>query len=74
MPQPKKDPSIRARANVASTAKTLERATGYEVPELPDFLSRTQCRGCRVGPLAPADVDLVARAFHVGVARCLGRL
>ena len=37
MPQPKKDPSIRARANVASTAKTLERATGYEVPELPDF-------------------------------------
>lgn len=35
MPQPKKDPSLRARRNSATTAKALDRADTHAVPALP---------------------------------------
>lgn len=35
MPQPKKDPSLRARSNKATTAKSLDRADTHKVPALP---------------------------------------
>jgi len=35
VPQPKKNPSVRARANKATTAKSLDRTDTHKVPALP---------------------------------------